>query len=300
MSDSLLECARKNYHASLRDSGLLIWTEVINKKKKITFQCPSNADASSEASVFLASHICELLGVEKRGAKMGGQSAGKKFEELTMEYICETFPYLQNLRPGKWRIQRKKTESFKNRISNFAQYSYLNNLEEYIAENPIIATSIGNDYLVVPDIVVAREQCQDFEINSLANIVSKDCARLTALRASNNGAPILHASISAKWTIRSDRSQNSRTEALNLIRNRKGPLPHIAVVTAEPLPSRLASIALGTGDIDCVYHFALPELAEAANKYAREGHGEAISLLNILIEGQRLRDISDLPLDLAI
>ena len=53
--------------------------------------------------------------------------------------------------------------------------------------------------------------------------------------------------------MRSDRAQNSRTEALNLIRNRKGNLPHIVVVTGEPMPARIASLALGTGDIDCVY-----------------------------------------------
>ena len=35
--------------------------------------------------------------------------------------------------------------------------------------------------------------------------------------------------------MRSDRAQYSRTEALNLIRNRKGRLPHIVVVTGEPL-----------------------------------------------------------------
>ncbi len=37
----------------------------------------------------------------------------------------------------------------------------------------------------------------------------------------------------------SDRAQNTRSEALNLIRNRKGRLPHIVVVTEEPSPSRL-------------------------------------------------------------
>jgi hypothetical protein len=40
-------------------------------------------------------------------------------------------------------------------------------------------------------------------------------------------------------------------------------VPHIVAVTAEPLPSCLASLALGTGDIDCVYYFALVELEEA-------------------------------------
>ena len=41
----------------------------------------------------------------------------------------------------------------------------------------------------------------------------------------------------------------------SMIRNRKGHLPHIVVVTAEPMPNRLASLALGTGDIDCINDF---------------------------------------------
>ena len=91
--------------------------------------------------------------------------------------------------------------------------------------------------------------------------------------------------------------KNARSEALNLIRNRKGRLPHVVVVTGEPLPSRLSAIALGTGDIDCVYHFALPELQGAVDEL---GHGDAKESLNIMISGKRLKDISDLPLDLAI
>ena len=108
---------------------------------------------------------------------------------------------------------------------------------------------------------------------------------------------ILHASISCKWTMRSDRAQNIRTEGLNLIRNRKGQTPHIAAVTAEPLPTRLASLALGTGDLDCVYHFALPELRQAVEKVGGE---DQLEMLLGMISGKRLRDISDLPFDLAI
>ncbi len=88
-----------------------------------------------------------------------------------------------------------------------------------------------------------------------------------------------------------------RTEALNLIRSRKGALPHIVVVTGEPLPSRLASIALGTGDIDCTYHFALYEFVESVRK---RGGEDAWDILTTLIEGKRLKDISDLPLDLVV
>ena len=47
-------------------------------------------------------------------------------------------------------------------------------------------------------------------------------------------------------------------------------------VTAEPLPTRLASLALGTGDLDCVYHFALPELREAVEKVGGEDQLEML------------------------
>jgi hypothetical protein len=74
-------------------------------------------------------------------------------------------------------------------------------------------------------------------------------------------------------------------------------LPHVVVITGEPLPSRLASIALGTGDIDYVYHFALSELKETV---ADEELSDAREMLDIMVSGRRLKDIADLPLDLAI
>jgi hypothetical protein len=67
-------------------------------------------------------------------------------------------------------------------------------------------------------------------------------------------------------------------------------------VTAEPLPTRVSSLALGTGDLDCVYHFALPELEESISEIENE---DQMDMLAMLIEGRRLRDISDLPFDLA-
>lgn len=82
-----------------------------------------------------------------------------------------------------------------------------------------------------------------------------------------------------------------------MIRNRKGNTPHIAIVTAEPLPNRIASLALGTGDLDCVYHMALNELQQAVVAINDE---TLTDMLNLLVEGKRLRDISDLPFDLAI
>jgi hypothetical protein len=68
-------------------------------------------------------------------------------------------------------------------------------------------------------------------------------------------------------------------------------------VTAEPLPTRIAALALGTGDLDCVYHFALDELYNAVVSINNE---DQLDMLSTLIGGGRLRDISDLPMDLAI
>ena len=164
-----------------------------------------------------------------------------------------------------------------------------------------LASTLGRDYLITPDIVIGRQPVDDDTINAEADVIppgDDETARGTSLRAANHEEPVLllHASVSCKWTIRSGRSQNARTEALNLIRNRKGRVPHIVAVTAEPMPTRIASIALGTGDLDGVYHFALPELTRAVENTKNE---DQMEMLHMLVEGRRLRDISDLPFDLA-
>ena len=228
--------------------------------------------------------------------KISGQTLGKQFEMLTMEFLQATFPNLQNLYPGKWSILQLGNNN-KLKTSDFEQYEHLAYLSALTAENAQLAAALGNDYLVAPDVVVYRELFEDDEINQNQCIIDNDVSKMADIRKVNGGKPLLHASVSAKYTMRSDRAQNSRTEALNLIRNRKGHLPHIVVVTAEPMPNRLASLALGTGDIDCVYHFALYELIRAVKEVGSE---DAIELLDTLVSGKRLKDISDLPLDLAV
>ena len=213
-----------------------------------------------------------------------------------MEFLQATFPQLQNLRPGNWTILQLGNNN-KLKTSDFAQYEHLAYLNALTQQNSQLAAALGNDYLVAPDVVVYRDLYEDRVINAEQLIVDDTVCRMTDIRKANGGKPILHASVSAKYTMRSDRAQNSRTEALNLIRNRKGHLPHIVVVTAEPMPNRLASLALGTGDIDCVYHFALYELLRAVKEVGSE---DAVEILETLVQGKRLKDISDLPLDLSV
>lgn len=282
----LLAQKRKEYHNALIKSGIL----TVDKNG-----IPSNADKDSRLSKAIAALVAEQLEAETHD-KIEGQTLGGKFESVTMNFIRDTFLHLSNLRPGKWHVERLGNRNAI-KTSSFVQYEHLEYLREVTKRDIQLASTLGNDYMVSPDIVIYREPEADIIINQQDSIVDDSIATLSDLRESCNTLPILHASISAKWTMRSDRAQNSRTEALGLIRNRKGHLPHIAVVTAEPLPSRLASLALGTGDIDCLYHFALYELVNAVKSTGAE---DSIEMLNILVDGKRLKDISDLPLDLAV
>ena len=284
--DAIIADARKKYHSALLHRGVL----AINAQGVAT-----NADKDSTASVSIAKGIADRL-LAETDERIAGQTSGKAFEEITMFFIKSTFPKLQHLRPGKWEIKKLGNRS-KIKTSAFAQYEHLAYLTELTKANRRLSAMIGNDYMVAPDIVVYRGLCTDEEINAPMLVVDETFCKMADIRETNGGKAILHASISAKWTMRSDRAQNSRTEALNLIRNRKGHLPHIVVVTGEPLPSRISSLALGTGDIDCVYHFALDELIAAVNDY---GHDDITEILNTLVKGKRLKDISDLPLDLSV
>lgn len=257
---------------------------------------PSNADKDSVSSVRIASGILECIGVPTQGARVPGQMAGSKFEEVCLAFIKTTFLELQHLRPGKWDILRGGSRN-RLEIAKYEQYAHLVALDLAAKKDPELAAALGSDYTITPDIIISRQPEPDELINKDTALIDDSVSQYSSLRKKVNQLPILHASISCKWTIRSDRAQNARSEALNLIRNRKGSQPHIMVVTGEPLPSRIASLALGTGDIDCVYHFALPELLQAT---ANLGMDDALDLLHTMVNGKRLKDISDLPLDLAV
>ncbi|MDO4898685.1 MAG: NgoMIV family type II restriction endonuclease [Rothia sp. (in: high G+C Gram-positive bacteria)] len=180
-------------------------------------------------------------------------------------------------------------------LANFVPYTHLSGLSEAVSADPTLAAVLGNSYDISPDVVLLRSPESDDFFNAGVQRVDESVARRSPLRLLNNSNDIIGGIISCKWTLRSDRAQNARSEALNIIRNRKGRTPHIVVVTGEPTPSRLASLALGTGDIDMVYHFALPELEKSVGI---SGNDEAASMLGILLEGNRLRDISDLVIDI--
>lgn len=285
--DSVFLQLRKQLHKRLCDE--LITLRTVPDGRQVYNMC----DFHNGASVDLAAGMVEGMQFPC-GAGPGRTEPGALFTRIVREYIETAFNHLNHLRPGPWQFPRNEVE-----IAHFEQYEHLRQLGVLLQQYPEVKTAFAGDYIIKPDIVVARTRLPDAAINAPELLVGDgSAATMTSLREAVKGhGAILHASISCKWTMRSDRSQNVRTEALNLVRNRKGKVPHIVAVTMEPLPSRLASIAMGTGDLDCTYHVALHELLAAA-KNSR--HEDSQELLATLVEGDRLRDVSDLPMDLAV
>lgn len=276
---ALIADERRAFHARLLKGVLTIDDEGV----------PSNADGDSDRSVRIALNIAHQLEAET-GIRLAGQTSGSEFETCTAEFLERTFLRLPHIGPGLWEVRKVgRTQT----IADFGQYAWLDDIEAAIQDHPGLAALLG-DYTIRPDVIVVRKPlCDD---SALGTLVDDSVCQRAALLERNGGKPILHANISSKWTMRSDRNQNCRTESQTLITRRTGRVPHIVVTTGEPLPSRLLSLARGTGHIDCMYHFALPELERAV----KDESSEVQKQLNSMIVGKRLKDISDLPFDLVM
>jgi hypothetical protein len=291
----LISKARKAFHQRLTESLLFTHSVSLKKAKNGNPLSASNADDDSAISRQIAASIASQLGANE-ATKVAGQTAGNFFEMEVARFLVSCLGSLETIRPGNWHVKHVSGRSGLP-IAEFEQFAHLADLDSALKKDRGLGVLLGNSYSIAPDIVVFRDLLDDATINQQISVVDQVTATKADIRTIAGGKKLLHASVSCKWTMRSDRAQNARSEALNLIRNRKGRTPHIAVVVGEPLPSRIASLALGTGEFDCLYHFALYELQEAVKK---TGESEAWNMLEDLVNGKRLKDISDLPLDLVI
>ena len=222
---------------------------------------PNTADGDSAQSVAIAARILEILDIN--GTAPGAQTGGAALESGVHGFLVADLP---NRDPNRaWVVERGGA------ISRFQQYAHLARLDRLVAQHEELRVEIGQDYLISPDVTVSFEA-------GLAR-------------------PVLHAAISCKFSIRSDRVQNIRHEGVAMSRHRRGRQPHIVTVTSEPLPSRLAAICRGTGEVDAVYHVCLPELQDAVGTV---GNPQQKRDLNESVGQGRLYDIHALGHHLAI
>ena len=223
---------------------------------------PNSADVDNATSLRLAATILDQFGQANPNLTGTAPSApppaspGRPLEQHVCDHLAAELPILDPNR--EWRVERGRS------IVGYAQYQHLAGIDAVIERDPNLRVTLGTDYLITPDVLVGILGTPTFTEH-----------------------PWLHAALACKWTIRSDRVQNIRHENGNMIRHRRGRLPHLDTVTAEPLPTRLASIARGTGEVDVTYHIAYDELAAAV---AAEGNSGQQNAWDEVTGQGRLRD----------
>lgn len=234
---------------------------------------PNIADVGGHESLKLSGEIYRLLNVtevkprERTARSLDTEaSSGTALERGVEADVLNT---LRQSDPNRqWLVTRSGD------ASEYAQFKHLGRLQQLFEEQPTLRATLGRDYQVQTDVYVGV----------------KHPAEVSA-------EPFLHAAISCKWTIRSDRVQNVRHEFATLVRNRRGRLPHLVLVTAEPLPSRLISIARGTGEVDAVYHLLFDELDNAVTNV---GGTEQRAQWAEMVDQSRIRPYQLLASDLVI
>lgn len=192
---------------------------------------PNTADSANASSTAIAARVLAILGVASGVASgVADPATGRPLELAVARELTSA---LARDRLGRGMVVHSDPRV----VTDFVQYSHLSRLDQLAKGSPELRITLGTDYLIKPDVVVSLP--------------------------GRDGLEMLHAVVSCKWTIRSDRVQNIRHEYNQLIRHRRGRLPHLVTVTAEPLPTRLASIARGTGEVDATYHIAFDALHTA-------------------------------------
>lgn len=222
---------------------------------------PNVADVDNVESLTLAARMLDNFGIQNPNTGMTPShnppaNPGSHLEDLVRSMLDANLPILDPAR--QWQVRRGAL------ITDYAQYSHLTQIDAIIRADPNLRVTLGRDYLIKPDVVVGLLGTPT---------ITPD--------------PWMHAAVSCKWTIRSDRVQNIRHEFGQMIRHRRGRQPHLVTVTAEPLPTRLASIARGTGEVDATYHVAFDELAAAVAASSNQGQQDAWA--EVVGQG-RLRD----------
>lgn len=232
---------------------------------------PNLADLASGPCMRLAGHIYKAIDVPTT-KRVEDLEEGESGDHLEKALKIDIESGMRTVDPDRtWSVECHRS------VTDFAQFLHLEEIQRVLNENPTLRATFGGDYQIETDVCVGVENSSD------------------------PAAPeFLHAAISSKWTIRSDRVQNVRHEFATLVRNRRGRSPHLVVVTAEPLPTRILSIARGTGEVDTVYHVLYEQLNEAVSDLWDGLTKEQRGAWTEMVEQKRLRPYSDLVTDLTL
>jgi len=140
---------------------------------------PNFADVDNAESLRIAAGVLDVLAIERAVNPAVPLAPGGPLEQAVCDHLSEELARRHADR--EWLVGRGTV------ITGFDQYAHLSAVDSLVRANPELRINIGMDYLIRPDVTVG-----------LGHAVTA------------SGLPPLHAAISCKWTIRSDRVQNIR------------------------------------------------------------------------------------------
>lgn len=269
----------------------------LDKQQNLTDR-PNTSDASEEGSKELGRALFEELGVPTD--RVGPKDPGARMEEAIQEHLKQMSSNVS--------IHRSKS------ALDFQQYAHLRVFPEFKkghkdawpAINDLLAiaqelprskatTSIrrklkaASTSFSVQDSISERLKLYMPE-ESLLNL------DLICASEAEGQEPVLRLGLSSKWTLRTDRAQDCVSQGAKLASQRRGPMPHYAVITMEPRPAMLKILADGSGAVDYVYHLDLPALSRAIEKVksTKKGKWSPGITFDRLVKQGRVRDYDDL------
>lgn len=261
-TDQVLAGERREYHQALQRR---LWS--------VTRGLPSNSDPGNQTSIAIGLALAEVTGAPKNLPRLDSRSAQIEFERQTAQFTVAAFSHVAELAHADWSIEVASSDD------DSGGHDYLREVRDAAVTDDRLARILFDDCTLSPSSFIARQVRWD----------GGGCPSLT--RPADVRASELEAMLACKWTIPRDIGER----AVNLLRSSERLSVHRAIVTAEPLPSRLAAIAFGTGS-QCIYHVALHELQSVL------GQGQwydAMDTLEVLINERRIGDISALPIHVA-
>lgn len=268
---------------------------------------PNTSDKHDKASVVLGQALFEVLGVaaEARGDEPTGSPLAERVAEDLAKQLQGSgltvmpegrLPQFQQYRhidaPDDLRAIAEPSKAYK------AAWKGLRTTVEANIQRPPAQKRRAEKWLDACESALAADTAA--RQVALREIGSESLLKLdvTVANALPTAYPELRIGLSLKWSLRTDRAQDCRSQGAKLSSLRRGRMPHFAAVTMEPRPYMLNLIAGGSGDVDCVYHLDLPALGQAVrdvygpknDKKSRATLGE----FERLVEQGRLRDYDEL------
>lgn len=268
---------------------------------------PNTSDRSDKASVALGNALFEVLGVDPD--HRGDEPTGSPFALSVADHLAAQV----NASPGRVIVEPERP------LNVFQQYRHVGALADIeIEQSPEYAKAWrrlvaevrkqvtspprtverveglvkGVDDAVAGDVLRRRRALSEVGAESLLKL------DVTIADPQPGRLPELEVGLSLKWSLRTDRAQDCRSQGAKLSALRRGRMPHFAAVTMEPRPYMLNLLGGGSGDIDCVYHLDLRALTQAIDDvYGAKVDKNAqrtVATFRRLVEQRRLRDYDEL------